>query len=124
MNLLGDGECYTIGVYAHIGTDEKSFMKYAKDCIGLDPSVNGTHAVPAAKLVMAWEACKKRSEIEVESNAHRAVNHLPPQLAIDDFPSARLAFEKVKGREFEDHKLPSENYLEEGGGDGDFPQSR
>ena len=48
----------------------------------------------------------------METNAHRAVNHLPPQLAIDDFPSARLAFEKVKGREFEDHALPSENYLE------------
>ena len=78
----------------------------------LDPPNDGRAAIPAAKLTMAWDACRKRTELEIENSAHRAANHLPPQLSVDDFPSARVAFEKLMGKEFDDHKLPSENYLE------------
>ena len=112
MDKLGDGGCLTVGVYARVGLNEAGFMKYVKDVLGLDPPNDGTAAIPAAKLIMAWDACRKRTEVEIENSAHRAANHLPPQLSVDDFPTARLALEKLLGKEFDDHKLPSENYLE------------
>lgn len=42
----------------------------------------------------------------------RSVDYLPPQLSLEDHRTAREAFEKVKGRAFADHKIPSENYFE------------
>ena len=52
MNLLGDGECYSIGVYAHIGMDENGFTKYLNNCLNLDPTTNGAHAIQAANYGM------------------------------------------------------------------------
>ena len=120
MDKLGDGDCLTIGVFARVGLDEKGFMKYMADVLGLNPQVDGTHAIPAAKHIMAWDAAKKRTEVEIETHAQRAAHHLPPQLAVDDYPSARLAFEKAMGREFDDHKLPSRGNK----GDRDFATCR
>ena len=112
MDKLGDGDCTTVGIFARIGLDDKSFAKYLKDVLNLDPLSDGAAAVPVAKLCMACDICKKRSEVEIEIGAQRAANHLPPQLAIDDFPSLRLAFERAMGHTFDDHRLPSESYLE------------
>ena len=50
--------------------------------------------------------------METEATAQRAVNRMPVQLAIDDFQSARDAFERKQGRVNADHKIPSENYFE------------
>ena len=61
---------------------------------------------------MAWEVCRNRTEVEKEASAQRAVSRMPVQLAIDDFQSARDAFERKKGRVYVDHKIPSENYFE------------
>ena len=47
-----------------------------------------------------------------EASAQRAVNRMPVQLAIDDFQSAKDAFERKQGRAYVDHKIPPENYFE------------
>ena len=112
MDKLGDGDCLTVEMFARIGVDDTGFTKYLKDVLGLDPLIDGVAAVPLAKLRMACDACKKRSEVEIEISAQRAANLLPPQLAIDDFPSLRLAFERSVGRTFDDHRLPSEFVME------------
>ena len=98
MDKFGDEGCDTIGIFSHIAKKDEDFFRFLKDALALDPSTNGLHAIPVAKLFMAWESCKKRSEVETEANAQRAANHLPPQLAIDDYSSARLASEKKTGR--------------------------
>ena len=76
--------------------------------MNLDDDVRPADAVPIAKLVMAWEVCRKRTEVETEVAAQRAVNHLPPQFAIDDHQTAREAFELREGKPFGNHKIPSE----------------
>ena len=80
--------------------------------LNVDPETRPADFLPAARLTIAWEACKKRAEVETEANAQRAVNRLPVQLAIDDWQSARDAFERAQGKTFPDHKVPSENYFE------------
>ena len=50
--------------------------------------------------------------METEAAAQRVVDHLPPQLTIEDHASAREAFERLVGRRIADHKIPSEKYFE------------
>ena len=103
MAALGDADCDSAGVFGHIAKTEEKFLVFLKRVLNLDPDTRGEDAIPAARLTMAWESCRKRTEVEVEATAQRAVNRIPIQLAIDDFQSARDAFERTQGRLFLDH---------------------
>ena len=52
------------------------------------------------------------NRVGARASARRAIDHLPPQLTLEDHQTAREAFERIKGRAFPDHKIPSENYFE------------
>ena len=116
MKLLGDAGCKSSQIYGYIGKTEEKLLLFLKRVLNLDPEVRGEDSIPAAKLTIAWEACRKRAEVEVEANAQRAVNRLPPQLTIDDHSAARDALEAKMAAESKaalpDHKVPSENYFE------------
>jgi hypothetical protein len=109
---LGDADCDSSAVFGPIAKTEETFYLYIKRILNVDPDARGEDAVPAARLFMAWEVCRKRTEVETEATAQRAVNRMPVQLAIDVFQSARDAFERKQGRVYVDHKIPSENYFE------------
>ena len=111
-DLLGDAGVFTTSVFGHIARTEEKLEKFLKRVLNLDSDVTAMDAIPIAKLVIVWETCRKRSEVEVEAAAHRVVNHMPPQLAVDDHCSAREGLEKLLGRKVPDHKIPSESYFE------------
>ena len=71
-------------MFGHIAKTDEKFALFIKRICNVDPEARGEDAVPSARLYMAWEACKKRAEVEFEAEAQRAVNRLPVQLAIDD----------------------------------------
>ena len=112
MAALGDAGVELAAVYGHVARTEEKLLKFLKSTMNLDNDVKPADAVPIAKLVMAWEVCRKRTEVETEVAAQRAVNHLPPQLAIDDHQTAREAFELREGKPVGNHKIPSEAYFE------------
>ena len=88
---------------------QENFYTLAWTTLTLDDDTRPDDALPIAKLPMAWESCKKRSEVETEAAAHRAVKHLPPQLAVEDIQTAREAYEKKENKVLEGHKVPSES---------------
>ena len=53
--------------------------------------------MPIDELLMTWEMCHKRTGVETEVAAQRAVFHLPPQLAADDHQTAREEYEHKEG---------------------------
>ena len=108
MAALGDAGVESAAIFGHVARTEEKLLKFLKTTLNLDDDARPADAVPIAKLVMAWEMCRKRTEVETEVAAQRAVNHLPPQLAIDDHQTAREAFEKKEGNTFANHKIPSE----------------
>ena len=112
MDALGEADCDSAALFGHVASTEIKFLAFIKGLLLLDPDARPLDAIPVAKLTLVWEACRKRTEVEQEADARRAVDHLPPQLSIEDHQAAREAFEKVKGRNFADHKIPSENYFE------------
>jgi hypothetical protein len=116
MVILGNQGVDSTQLFGTLARDEARFYKFLKDTLQLDPETNGAHAIPAARLVMAWESCRKRTEVEVDVQAHRVANHLPPTLSIDDFSTARDSLDRAmeaKGKAaLPGHKIPSENYFE------------
>ena len=69
MAALGDSDCDSTAVYGHIAKTEEKFYLYIKRVLNVDPDARGEDAVPAARLFMAWEACRKRAEVETEAMA-------------------------------------------------------
>jgi hypothetical protein len=112
MAALADAGVESAAIYGHVARTEEKLLKFLKSTMDLDDDVRPSDVVPIAKLVMAWEVCRKRTGVETEVAAQRAVNHLPPQLAIDDHQTAREAFELREGKPFANHKIPSEAYYE------------
>ena len=94
----GKGGCTTTAIYGHIALAKEKLLVYIKRVLNFDPDVRAEDSIPVAKLVILSEACKKRTEVETESAAHRAVNRLPPQLTVEDHASAREAFERFISR--------------------------
>ena len=112
MEALGKAGVKTTSLYGHIARNEDKLELFLKRVLKLDADANPEDCIPIARLVIVWETCRKRSEVETEAAAQRVVNHLPPQLTIEDHASAREAFERLVGRRIADHKIPSENYFE------------
>ena len=111
-DLIGDANVKTTGVFGHLAKNDAKFEAWAKKVLKLDTDVRPEDAVTLAQLTIVGEVCLKRSEVESEAAAHRAVNHLPPQLSVDDHASARAAHEKKTSRKLPDHEVPSESYFE------------
>ena len=109
---LGTANCTTAALFGYVAKTEERLEKFIKNVVDLDPENKPQDAIPFARYVLVWEACRKRRELEVESAAARAVNHLPPVLALEDHQQTREAFEKALGRTLPHHKVPSENYFE------------
>ena len=59
---LGDADCDSAAVFGHIAKTEEKFYVYIKRILNADPDAKGEDAVPAARLFMAWEVCRKRTE--------------------------------------------------------------
>ena len=109
---LGTANCTTAALFGYVAKTEERLERFIKSVVGVDPENKPEDAIPFARYVLVWEACRKRRELEVESAAARAVNHLPPVLALEDHQQTREAFERVLGRTLPHHKVPSENYFE------------
>ena len=111
MGQLGDADCTTAAIYGHIALTKEKLLLFLKRVLNLDPDTRVQDSIPVAKLVILWTACNKRTEVETESAAHRAVNRLPPQLTVDDYASAREAFERLIQRTKPNWQVPSEDYF-------------
>ena len=83
MTKLGKAEVDTVGVFAHIGEDGVAVRKFLKAILNIDPDARAEDMLLASKMMIVWTACRKRSELEVEQEAQRAVQHLPPQVTED-----------------------------------------
>ena len=119
MAALGDAGVESAAIFGHVARTEEKLLKFLKTTLNLDDDARPADAVPIARLVMAWEMCRKRTEVETEVVAQRAVNHLPPQLAIDDHQTPREAYEKQEGKTFANHRIPLRAQDRR---DGDVPQ--
>ena len=109
MEALAKAGVKTTALYGHIARNEDKLELFLKRVLGLDADVKPEDCIPIARLVIVWETCRKRLEVETEAAAQRVVNHLPPPLTIEDHASAREAFAKLMGRRIAEHKIPSEN---------------
>ena len=97
MDVLGDADVESAAIFGHLARSEEKLLELFKSVLNLDADTRPLDAIPIAKLTLVWEACRKRTEVEQEASARRAVDHLPPQLTLEDHRTAREAFERVKG---------------------------
>ena len=114
--LLGDAGCDTIQMFAHVGADTAELKLFLKRVLDLDPETRGQDAIPFARLSIACGTCRKRTSLEEDTAAQRAVHNLPLQLSVDDHQTARDALDALRRKDgkqvLPDHKIPSENYFE------------
>ena len=75
IKAIGDAGADTAAVFGKLGGDEKGFTAWCVATLTMDAT---TDAIPLARLVLVWEACRKRTDLESESAAQRAVARLPP----------------------------------------------
>ena len=91
MNKIGKAEVENAAIFGRLAADEKSFVKWCEGNLNLDPVAD---AIKIAKLVLIWEAARKRTDVETDLAAQRAAQRLPPQLRIEDQSDAKDALEK------------------------------
>ena len=100
MDILGDADVESAAIFGHLARSEENFLELLKSVLNLDADTRPLDAIPIAKLTLVWEACRKRTEVEQEASARRPIDHLPPQLTLEDHQTAREAFEKGQGQIF------------------------
>ena len=72
--------CTSTSMYAHMGATDAEMVIFLQSACKLDVTARADDFVPRCRLLMVWEACKKRREIEVAHSARREVENLPPQI--------------------------------------------
>ena len=107
MNTIARAGGETIALYGHLGHDEPAMRTWLSQVLTLDPTARPEDSLKLAKLIIAWEACRKRHDVELEVNAKRAIENLPPQITKEDHKVARISFESKYGKK-PDHQIPSE----------------
>ena len=112
MEKLGTAGVKSTALFGYIAKTQEKLDLFLKRTLNLDADNDPMDAIPVAKLTIVWETCRRRTEVETEAAVQRSVNHLPPQLTVEDHSTARDAFERKLGRKIPDHKIPSENYFE------------
>ena len=112
MEKLGNAGVKSTALFGYIAKTQDKLDTFLKRTLNLDADANPLDAIPLAKLTIVWETCRRRTEVETEAAVQRSVNHLPPQLTVEDHSTARDALERRLGRKIPDHKIPSENYFE------------
>ena len=80
-------------MFAHAGAEQEKLKVFLKRALGLDPVTRGEDAIPFARLSNACGTCKKRTSLEEDTAAQRAVHNLSLQLAVNDHQTARDAVE-------------------------------
>ena len=107
METIAKAGGETIGLYGHLASDEPTMRAWLTQVLTLDPAARPMDSVKLAKLIIAWESCRKRHDVELEVNAKRAIDNLPPQVTKEDHKVARTAFEAKFGKK-PDFQIPSE----------------
>lgn len=112
MEALGNGGCTSAPIFGHLAQTQEKLKEYLKAVCNLDSDVRIQDSSPIVKLLILWESCRKRTDVETEAAAHRAVNRLLLLLTVEDFATAREALEKKRGRTIPDWNILSENYFQ------------
>ena len=84
MDAFGDAEVESAAIFGRLARSEEKILDLLKSVLTLDADARPLDAIPIAKLTLVWEACRKRTEVEQEHSARRAMDHLPPQLSLED----------------------------------------
>lgn len=112
MVALVNTKVLSAGLFGHIAKDEDGVIAFLKATCNIDVEQRAEDWIIRSQLLMAWESCRTRGQVEIKEAAQRAVCQLPPQLALGDHERARKAFENIEHMELPEYLTPSESYFE------------
>ena len=111
-DALGTAEVDSAALFGSLCPSREEMCVYFKRVLLIDPDARDTDFVIRARLLMVWESCKTRANVESTAAAERAVAQLPAQITVGDFETSRAAYESTLGFALEDHLCPSQPLLE------------
>jgi len=86
-----------------------------RDLLKIEFKLDGSGGLAAkariAKIVVAWDTAKKRTEKKAEVDVENSVRNLPKLLANSDFVGMRNAYES-KYQALEEDEVPARQYME------------
>lgn len=101
-----------VELLAVLADDRPSARQFAKDNLGLDPSVNAADAIPLAQFVVAREAANQRMQSRTKADAAASTEQVPKSLPTVEFTSVKKKFEAAY-YQLRDEDTPSKQSLED-----------
>lgn len=101
-----------VELLAVLADDRPSARQFAKDNLGLDPSVNAADAIPLAQFVVAREAANQRMQSRTKADAAASTDQVPKSLPTVEFTSVKKKFEAAY-YQLRDEDTPSKQSLED-----------
>ena len=98
----------SLGLFASMGSDDKSVREFLADVVGLDPAgeldraVRGKMRMNVTRICSAFMVAKTSNEVEVKHNAERSTMQLPLLISTEEFTACRNAFERIEYKLTED----------------------
>ena len=105
---LGEVGVDNAPLFGNLSTKEETMHVFFKKSLLIDPDANIADLVTQGKLIMLWEACRLRHQVQSKEKAEREVAQLPPQVTVGDFDTARRAYEAYLGFDLPEHLTPSQ----------------
>ena len=112
MLALVTAKVCTAGLFGHIAKEEDGVIAFLKATCNVDVDARAEYWVIRSQLLMAWETCWNRGQIEIKEAAERAVNKLPPQCSAGEYERTKAAFDTIDKVELEEYLTRSESYFE------------